>query len=162
MRREKFDVGQGLDAIDMAAVWPTLVQLAPFSMPELPSIREDQLFRATPAAPDVPAAVGVMIAASYGALILALAVATVRSSYSIFMIVIAALFVVAFFTVPRIFFHVERESLVRSPFDDFMQYGMDTFTGHNSGKGALVQMLIIPVVLTLAVVAIGVEIAIVG
>ena len=162
MRREQFIARQGYDAIDIAAVWPTSAQLAPFPIPELEQISENQEFRATPAAPDVPAAVGGMIAASYAGLIAALAFATVGSAESIFVIVIAALFVIAFFTVPRIFFAVERDSGVRTSFDAFLRNGMDTFTGHNSGKSALVQMLIVPVLLTFAVLAMGVAIATAG
>ena len=162
MRREQFIARQNYDAIDVAAVWPTSAQLAPFPIPEMELISGRQEFTATPAAPDVPAAVGVMIAASYAGLIVALAVATVGSAESIFVIVIAALFVVAFFTVPRIFFAVERDSGVRMSFDAFLRNGMDTFTGHNSGKAALIQMLIIPVMLTFAVLAMGVAIAMIG
>ena len=162
MRREQFIARQNYDAIDVAAVWPTSAQLAPFPIPEMELISGRQEFTATPAAPDVPAAVGVMIAASYAGLIVALAVATVGSAESIFVIVIAALFVVAFFTVPRIFFAVERDSGVRTSFDAFLRNGMDTFTGHNSGKAALIQMLIIPVMLTFAVLAMGVAIAMIG
>ena len=162
MYREQFVARQGFDAIDIAAVWPTSAQLAPYPLPELERISERLEFRATPAAPDVPAAVGGLIAASYAGLIVALAVATVGSAESIFVIVIAAPFVIAFFTVPRIFFAVERNSGVRASFDDFLNKGMDTFTGHNSGKAALVQMLVVPVLLTFAILAMGVAIATAG
>ena len=162
MDREQFIARQDYDAIDIAAVWPTSAQLAPFPLAELESISESHAFRATPAAPDVPAAVGAMIAASYAGLIVALAVATASSGKSIFAIVIAALFVIIFFSVPRVFLAVERDSGVRTSFDAFLRNGMDTFTGHNSGKSALVQMLIIPIMLTLAVLAMGITIATVG
>ena len=162
MDREQFFARQDYDSIDIAAVWPTSAPLAPLPLPELERTRESQEFRATPAAPDVPAAVGGMIAASYAGLIVALAVATVGSAESLFVIVIAALLVTTFFTVPRIFFAVERESGVRTSFDDFLRDGMDTWTGHNSGKAALVQMLIVPVMLTLAVLAMGIIIATAG
>ena len=152
----------GYDSMDVAAVWPTSASVAPFPIPEMELISPPQIFRATPAAPDVPAAVGGLIAASYAGLIAALAVATVGSAESIFVIVIAALFVVAFFTVPRIFFSVERDSGVRASFDDFLTNGMNTFTGHNSGKAALVQMLIVPIMLTLGVLAMGIAIATAG
>ena len=162
MDREQINASQGYDAIDIAAVWPTSGQFPSFPLPDLERITESQEFRATAAAPDVPAAVGGMIAASYAGLIIALAVATVGSAESLFVIVIAALFLTAFFTVPRIFFAVERDSGVRTSFDDFLRDGMDTWTGHNSGKAALVQMLIVPVMLTLAVLAMGIIIATAG
>ena len=41
-------------------------------------------------------------------------------------------------------------------------WGMNTFTGHNSGKAALIQMLIVPIMLTLGVLAMGITIAVVG
>lgn len=151
-----------LDAMDFAAVWPTSASIVPFPVPELELISPRQEFRATPAAPDVPAAVGGLIAASYAGLIVALAVATADSSESIFAIVVAALFVVIYFTVPRIFFAVEGDSGARTSFDAFLRNGIDTFTGHNSGKAALVQMLIVPLLLTLAVLAMGIIIATVG
>ena len=154
MDSEQFFVRHCYDSMDVAAVWPTSASVAPFPVPELEPFSLQPTFRATPAAPDVPTAVGGLIAA--------LAVATVGSAESIFVIVIAALFVIAFFTVPRIFFAVERDSGVRASLDDFLRNGMNTFTGHNSGKAALVQMLIIPIMLTLAVVAMGIAIATAG
>ena len=159
MYREQLVAKQGYDSMDVAAVWPTSASVAPFLVPEMESIHQRLDFRATPAAPDVPAAVGGLIAASYAGLIAALAVATIGSAESIFVIVIAALFVVSFFTVPRIFFAVERDSGVRASFGDFLNKGMDTLTGHNSGKAALVQMLIVPIMLTLGVLAMGIAIA---
>ena len=162
MDSEHFIARHGYDSMDVAAVWPTSASVAPFPVLEMERITERQLFRATPAAPDVPAAVGALIAASYAGLIVALAVATVGSAESIFVIVIAALFVTAFFTVPRIFFAVERDSSVRASLDDFLHNGINTFTGHNSGKAALIQMLIIPIMLTFAVLAMGIAIATVG
>ena len=162
MYREQIVAKQGYDAIDIAAVWPTSAQLAPLPVWELERITERPEYRATPAAPDVPAAVGGIIAASYAGLIAALAVATVGSAESIFVIVIAALFVIAFFTVPRIFFAVERDSGARTSLDDFLNNGINTFTGHNSGKAALVQMLVVPVMLTFAVLAMGIAVATAG
>lgn len=110
---------------------------------------------AAAAAPDVPAAVGGMIAAAYGALIVALFVATAGSLSSIFAIVISGFFVAIFFTVPRIFFAVEPMRETRPGLGRFVKRGMDTLTGHASGPAALVQMLVVPVFLTFAVLAMG-------
>ena len=162
MDSEQYFARHSYDSMDVAAVWPTSASVAPFPIPEMEPVRERLEFRATPAAPDIPAGVGGLIAASYAVLIAALAVATVGSAESIFVIVIAALFVVAFFTVPWVFFAVERDSSVRATLDDFLRNGMTTFTGHNSGKAALVQMLIVPVLLTLGLLAMGIIIAMVG
>lgn len=162
MDSEQFLARQGYDSMDVAAVWPSSASIAPFPIPELEPIGQLQEFQATPAAPDVPAAVGRLIAASYGGLIVALAVATTASAESIFVIVIAGLFVIAFFSVPRIFFAVERDGGVRASLGDFLRNGMHTYTGHNSGKAALIQMLIVPIMLTLGVLAMGITIAMVG
>ena len=111
------------------------------------------------AAPDVPAAVGGMIAAAYASLIVALFIATAGSLSSIFAIVIAGLFVAIFFTVPSIFFAVEPMVETRPGLGRFMKCGMDTFTGHATGRAALVQMLVVPVFLTAAILAMGLIIA---
>ena len=37
-----------------------------------------------------------------------------------------------------------------------MHKGLDTLTGHSTGKDALVQMLIVPVLLTLGLLAMGI------
>ena len=111
------------------------------------------------AAPDVPAAVGGMIVAAYAALIVALFIATAGSLSSIFAIVIAGLFVVIFFTVPSIFFAVEPMTETRPALGRFLKRGMDTFTGHATGRAALVQMLVVPVFLTAAILAMGLIIA---
>lgn len=108
-----------------------------------------------PSTPDVPGSVGGLIAASYFALLGALFFATAGSGHSIFMIAIAFFFATVFFTVPRIFLGVEpptaRPSMMR-----FMDEGLHTYTGHCSGSAALVQMLIVPLALTVGVLAMGV------
>lgn len=115
---------------------------------------------AAASAPDVPGAVGALIAASYATLIGALAIAMTGSPLSLFAIVIAAFFIAVFFAVPRIFFRVEPSSGRRPALNQFIQEGMVTLTGHSSGSAALVQMLVVPVCLTLGVLAIGVIAAI--
>lgn len=148
---EIFEGRQLLD--ETAGAWLGTPTLAPLPLHEV------EPARAAPAAPDVPSSVGGMIAASYMALIGALFVATAGSLSSIFAIVIAALFVVIFFTVPRIFFAVEPMTEHRPGLGKFLKRGMQTLTGHSSGPAALVQMLVVPVFLTLAVLAMGLIIA---
>jgi hypothetical protein len=159
MYREQFIDRQDYDALEIAAVWPASAQFAPFPVPELEQSSGRDDFQPTGAAPDVPAAIGGMIAASYGALIAALAVATTGPGKSILAIVIAAFFVAVFFAVPRIFFGVEQDNGPRARLDQFFTNGIETLTGHNSGRSALVQMLIVPVLLTLAVLAMGITVA---
>ena len=102
-----------------------------------------------------------MIAAAYAALIGAFALATARSFDSIFMISISALFVVIYLTVPRIFFAVEPRNGVRPGLDRFMREGIQTYTGRCSGGAALVQILIVPIFLIVAVFAMGVAASII-
>lgn len=141
-----FERRQPLD--ETAVSW-----LAPVIAP-LPSSNLEPT-RSAPAAPDVPSSVGGMIAASYATLIGALFVATAGSASSIFAITIAATFVAIFFTVPRIFFAVEPMTEKRPAFGVLLKCGMDTLTAHCSGPAALVQMLVVPVFLTFAVLAMG-------
>ena len=160
------------DRVKIAAVWPAGPQLIPLPLLELeeaePASNSAQVsetdlkdaFVPTPAAPDVPAAVGGMIVAAYAALIGAFFVATAGSAQSIFAITISALFVLIFFAVPRIFLAVEPKTGRRPSFDQFMRKGMETLTGHNTGGAALVQMLIVPVFLTFAALAMGIARAI--
>lgn len=162
MDREQFDGSQCRDPFEFEAVWVEPDQIAFRPVADFPRVGEEQEFKATAAAPDVPAAIGVMIAVCYAGLIAALALATAASPRSLFAIAIAALFVAVFFTVPRIFFAVEPDNSPRARLDQFFTNGIDTLTGHNSGKDAIVQMLIVPVLLTLAVLAMGVAIAVLG
>lgn len=148
--RETFERHQPVDEAAVAWLAPTIAPLPLYDVAPT---------RAAPAAPDVPGSVGGMIVASYVGLIGALYVATAGSLQSIFAIAIAALFVAIFFTVPRIFFAVEPMTERRPSFRQFLERGMETFTGHCSGSAALVQMLVVPVFLTMAVMAIGLIVA---
>jgi len=141
---------------NIAAVWPASTLLAPFPIPDIverPTVVHEG---PTPAADDVPAGVGGLLVAAYCALLAALAFTAVASRESAFAIVIAALFLVAFFTVPRIFFGVEPTRGKRPSLDRFMHDGMETLTGHSSGGAALVQMLIVPVSLTFGILCMAV------
>lgn len=151
---DTFEQHQAID--ESAAAWlaSTTVAPLPYSGSERP--------RAASAAPDVPASVGGLIAFSYFALIGALFVATAGSGNSIFAITISALFVAIFFTVPRIFFAVEAMPERRPPIERFLKRGMQTLNGHSSGPAALVQMLVVPVFLTLAVLAMGLIVTLTG
>lgn len=156
MRHEQIADRGSYNKVDVAAVWPVAPQMVPVPVPDMEAPQERQAFAPTPAAPDVPAGVGALIVGSYLSLIAAFAFATAGSAHSIFMITISALFVVTFFTVPRIFLKVEPKSGRRSTLEQFLAEGMDTLTGHSSGGAALVQMLIVPVFLTLAALAMGI------
>lgn len=159
MRHERALDKGSYSKVDGPSLWTAGAQLAPIPVIEVEE-RLPATQMPTPSAPEVPAAVGGMIVLAYAALIGAFAVATVGSAESLFAVTISALFAVAFFTVPRIFLAVEPKAEKRSSFDRFMLDGIETLTGHNSGPAALVQMLIVPVLLTFAALAMGVAAAI--
>lgn len=143
-----------------AAAWPSMLEglvlvepaasgeevQAPATEPALP----------TAAAPDVAAGVGGLIVAAYAGLILVFFTFFAGSPLAAMAVAIAALFVAIFFAVPRIFFGIEPAAGRRPSLSRFMHEGMDTLTGHCSGGDALVQMLLVPVLLTLGLLAIGV------
>lgn len=157
MRHERITARNASDDVDIATIWPAGLQLAPIATPDTPPA--DKVFRSAPAAPDIPAAVGRLIVAAYVALIAAFALATAGSRESIFMITIAALFIVTFFTVPWIILGMEPSDGARPSFDRFLREGLQTYTGHCTGKAALIQILIVPVFLTFGVLAMGIAAA---
>lgn len=110
----------------------------------------------TAAAPDIPAGVGRLIVAAYVGLVLALFAFFTGSFLAAMVVTIAAGFVAIFFAVPRIFFALEPDQGRRPSLGDFFYDGVQTLTGHCKGKDALVQMLIVPVLLTLGLLAMGI------
>lgn len=160
MRHQQIADTQSYERIDIAAVWPAGTQVAPVPVVEPAEAFCAETFRATPAAPDVPAGVGRLIVGAYAGLIAMFALATVASAQSAFMVSISALFLVAFFTVPRLFLGQERKAARRPTLEQFLGEGLETLTGHCTGRDALIQMLIVPVFLTLAVAAMGIAVAV--
>ena len=160
MRHEQLSVADSFRKVDVAAVWPTSAQLAPLPILDVEHAPAAEDVGPAPAAPDVPAAVGAMIVGSYVVLLGTFAVATIASAYSIYMITISALFLVAYFTIPWLFLKQEPTGGRRPSLERFLHDGMETFTGHSTGLAALVQMLIVPVLLTLGVAMMGIAAAI--
>ena len=156
MLRDEYSPAQ--QALLDEPVWPVLNR-EPARITAVPPVENAVPFRAAAGTPDVPVAVGVMLFGCYLALIGALALATVGSSHSKFMVVLAALFVVALFTVPGIVLAQDPKIGRRPSLQKFLSQGMDTFTGHCSGRAALVQILVVPVLLTLGVLGMAFEIA---
>jgi hypothetical protein len=159
MRHDQISKKNSYARVDVAAVWPASARVAPLPLPEADE-NQAAVFSPTPAAPDVPAAVGGLIVASYFALIGAFTLATIGSAQSIFAIAIVLVFALAFFTVPRLFFGVEPAAGKRPSFQVFLHQGMDTLTGHCGGRDALIQMMIVPVLLTFGALAMGVAAAV--
>lgn len=161
MRHEQVVTRNNLTEVDIAAVWPGNIPFAPMPLPDLPRLGDPDGHRAALAAPDVPVAVGRLIVAAYAALIAAFALTAAGSRESVFMISISALFVVIFFTIPRLMLGVEPKGAIRPSFSRFMASGIDTFTGRSSGQAALIQILIVPIFLTGGVLAMAIAAAII-
>ena len=165
MRHEKLVAIGSLDARSIAAVWPSTAQLAPLEIPELTLtsdfnvVHQRAPLMSAEAAPDVPASVGALIVTAYVALLGALGLATAVPGQSLFAIAISGFFVFMFFAVPAAMFSVRAVEGQRITWDRFMREGLDTFTGRSSGGAALVQMLVVPVSLTLGVLGMGIAIA---
>lgn len=143
-----------------AAAWPTtmdgLVLAEPADAVRHEAEAETAPALPTAAAPDVASGVGGLIVACYATLILVFFAFFARSLTALFAITICAGFVAIFFAVPRIFFALEPNSTRRPSLPAFMERGMETMTGHSEGGDALVQMLIVPVLLTLGLLAMGI------
>jgi len=127
---------------------------------KLPLSEEKASGRAPPmracAVPDMPAAAGVLMVAVYVALMAAFALTMAGDGITSFAIVIGAFYFFMFFAVPAVFLGVEQDEARRPSLGEFLERGIDTATGPISGAGALVQMLIVPFLLMLGVLAMGV------
>jgi hypothetical protein len=113
-------------------------------------------FHSAAAAPDIPVAVGRLLVAAYVALLATFAVTMAHSREALLALAICAVFLTMYLSVPRIFFGVEPKQGKRPSLDTFLEKGLETYTGHCTGKEAMVQMLIVPVLLTLCALVMGV------
>lgn len=149
MRHEQVKLRESFDIIDAAEIWPGPGAGA------APLAQVKAGFPATPAVPDLPAAVGRMIVGVYAALIGIFALTMARSGEAGFMIFISGFYVAVFLGVPRLFLAVEKDPSRRPDLARFLVRGIDTFTGHMSGAAALWQMFVVPVLLTFAILVMG-------
>jgi hypothetical protein len=143
--------------VPIAAVWPNLAaELAPPAPANDDRVPEAGPLERCTAAPDVPAGVGRLMVASYLALIGTFFALMAGSPLAFFSLVICAGFMAIYFAVPRIFLAIEADPARRPTLGKFLIDGLQTFTGHNSGRDALIQMMIVPVFLTLGIAAMGI------
>lgn len=141
----------------VAAVWPTSAVQARVAPAPAAADRADAAgFVATPAMADVPVVVGRLVAGIYGALILVFFGLFAGSPVAFFAITVCAFFVAMFFGVAHLFLVVEAAPGRRPSLSRFMRTGMMTLTGRTGGGDALLQMLIVPGLLTLGLAAIGI------
>ena len=161
MLQRKIEVAEPVE-FNIPAAWPAA------DVPTIPAPANDarlgtvaapavaeQSFPA-PLAADVPAGVGGLLLFSYGAMFTTLLLTMTGSAQALFVVVIAVLCVSSIFIVPGILIAAEPLEKARPSLDRFLAEGIGTGTGHSTGKDALVQMLIVPVLLTFALIAMGI------
>jgi ABC-type amino acid transport system permease subunit len=146
--RDRFDI------VDVAAVWPRGDGGVQAPLGQIEACAPPAPAPA-PAVPDMPVAVGRTIVGIYIGIIAAFALTMAKGGQASFMISISAFYVAIFLTVPRLFLAVEADESRRPSWREFLSRGMDTQTGHTSGRAALVQILIVPVLLLTAISAMG-------
>ena len=142
--------------IAIPAAWPNIAAEAATASAAKADDAEARSFTPTPAMADVPAAVGRLLVFAYAGLILIFLGLFANSALALFSIAVCAGFVAIFFAVPAVFLRIEDAPARRPTMAAFLRNGLQTLTGHSGGGDALVQMLIIPVFLTLGLAAIGV------
>ena len=113
--------------------------------------------RAQPASAvsDMPVAAGTFLVLSYASLMAAFAL-TIHGARADFAILISIFYLAMFFGLPVLFLAVEGDRPRRPSLGEFLERGIDTATGRLSGGGALVQMLVVPVLLAFAILAMGI------
>ena len=150
MRHDQLSDRESFDILDAAEIWPTS------GAPAGPLAEVEAAFVPTPAVPDVPAAVGRMIVGGYAALVAIFFLTMARTPEAAFAIVISALYVAIFLAVPRLFLKVEADRSRRPGLAEFLERGLDTWTGRIGGASALVQILVVPVLVGAGLLVIGV------
>lgn len=157
MRYQRLDTAAPLAADSaVAAVWPTAAVETLVADVATVEAEVEEPFVTTPAMADIPRAAANLVVASYAALILVFFGLFARSPLALFAIVVCAFFVAMFFAVPKLFLAVEAAPGRRPTMGQFMRTGVATLTGRSGGGDALVQMLIVPVLLTLGLATIGI------
>lgn len=128
-----------------------------YELVEAPVVEHKEEHRALPepAVPDMPKAAGVLMILAYGSIMAAFAI-TIHGARADFAIFIGAFYLAMFCAIPAAFLGIERDSSRRPGLLEFLDRGIRTESGRISGSDALVQMLIVPVLLTFAILAMGI------
>jgi hypothetical protein len=158
MRHQRLDTAAPMPADSpVAAVWPTgAIESFTAAAPPVEPGAASEPFAMTPAMADVPHSVAKLIVGSYAALILVFFGLFAHSPLALFAITICAFFVAMFFAIPKMFLALEAAPGRRPTLGRFMRTGLATLTGRTAGRDALVQMLIVPVLLTLGLAVMGI------
>lgn len=147
---------------------PEAPGLAPTSPPMtgrpigLEEPRQPQL--GEPSCDDVPAAVGLLIAAAYIGILIAFGLVFSGSSDVLFMLGVCAVYLAVYLGVPTLFLKMEQRGRAGSTrgWGDFLRSGLATATGRTEAGAALAQILTIPVSLVAAVFGIGLMMKLAG
>lgn len=107
------------------------------------------------AAPDVPAAVGWMILGAYAMIIASFLLLFARDMEAGLMVAISGVYFTVYLGVPAVVFRTEARS-GDVDLRHFLRHGVNTWTGHVDGYEAIVQILLIPSAVLIAITAIGV------
>ena len=107
------------------------------------------------AAPQVPAAVGWLMLLTYAALMGVFLLFFGGTGNTAFAIAIGVFFLAVYAAVPFAFLRLQARNPDQANWTRFVERGLDTWTGHLSGRQALFQIMAIPVALTIAVFGIG-------
>lgn len=107
------------------------------------------------AMPDVPAAVGWMIIGAYALIMSSFLLLFARDLEAGLMVAISGVYFTVYLGVPAVFFGTEGRS---GDIDlrHFLKDGLNTWTGHVGGHEAIVQILLIPAALLVAITSIGI------
>jgi hypothetical protein len=108
------------------------------------------------AAPDVPAALGAMMVAAYAGIMAAFVLLYTANRMATMMVAISIVYTTVYLAVPAIFFRVEPTRRPRVTIAEFLDRGLDTWTGHIGGREAMIQILTIPAAIAGAVTAFGI------
>lgn len=118
-----------------------------------PPVRADVVGEA--AVPDVPAAVGWMILGVYALIVSSFLLLFARDMEAGLMVAIGGVYFTVYLGVAAVFLRTEGRS-GDIDLKHFLKDGLHTWTGHVSGFEAIVQILLIPVALTIAITTIGI------
>jgi hypothetical protein len=109
-----------------------------------------------PAAPDVPKRVGYAVIGALGFAMLCFMAFFSGTGEARFMTAISLFYLTVYLAVPVVFFRIHRRSPRQVDWPTFMKQGINTWTGHLTGREAFIQIMTIPVALVVAAIAMGI------
>jgi hypothetical protein len=138
----------------VAAVWPSAEESLVIS--KAAEAGTEPVSHFSPAAPDVPAVVGLFMAGAYASMLAVLFALFARSPLALYSITIVAGYVAIYIAIPRLFFAIEPKTARRPTLARFMREGIATSSGWSGGADALIQMLVVPVLVCAGLLVIGI------